>query len=488
MSLKAPKASLKSFQEEIDNIHQRETTKQRVQALAAAATERQSSKKHKDEKVLERKTKDEKDSERKTKDPEVHSVLQLSRVIEFDDYNIQPWLLSNTESDYEKARDALAGRLTRNKGEYIIRFGCHPTRSHLFDIEEKESLKAISTEPCNASDLKLIEARLLVVAEEIGAKVSTLFISYDSNPRATYLLRFPPTSVQLTSEVRCAVVGNVDSGKSTTLGVLTRGGLDDGRGRARVGLFRHKHEIETGRTSSILGYSAEGTPILPTTHFSNDINVIRREKLGWDEISRKSAKIVSFIDLAGHERYLKTTLYGTVGLTSGAPSLVILMIAGNAGLIGMSKEHLAITLALNVPVVIDMTPANILEETIKQAVRILKSPGCRKTPVFVRSMETVIEISQLRTFLNLLPSSEADDAKYPVDQPLEVKIGDPILIGPDSNGNFMSSAVKDIHRKRAPVKSAEAGQCVSLALKRIRRAAIRRGEHPLRIDPVGIDV
>lgn len=57
--------------------------------------------------------------------------------------------------------------------------------------------------------------------------------------------------MSLTPEVRCAVVGNVDSGKSTTLGVLTRGGLDDGRGKARVVLFRHKHEIESGRTSSV---------------------------------------------------------------------------------------------------------------------------------------------------------------------------------------------------------------------------------------------
>lgn len=34
-------------------------------------------------------------------------------------------------------------------------------------------------------------------------------------------------------DVRIAVVGNVDAGKSTTLGVLTRGSLDDGRGQAR---------------------------------------------------------------------------------------------------------------------------------------------------------------------------------------------------------------------------------------------------------------
>ena len=48
-----------------------------------------------------------------------------------------------------------------------------------------------------------------------------------------------------------AVTGNVDAGKSTLLGVLTHGVLDDGRGVARQKLFRHKHEIETGRTSSV---------------------------------------------------------------------------------------------------------------------------------------------------------------------------------------------------------------------------------------------
>jgi polynucleotide 5'-kinase involved in rRNA processing len=34
-------------------------------------------------------------------------------------------------------------------------------------------------------------------------------------------------------EVRVAVIGNVDSGKSTLVGVLTRSQLDDGRGLAR---------------------------------------------------------------------------------------------------------------------------------------------------------------------------------------------------------------------------------------------------------------
>jgi len=50
-----------------------------------------------------------------------------------------------------------------------------------------------------------------------------LFREGEPHPRASVLLRLPPPDVSLVPEVRCAVVGNVDSGKSTILGVLTRG-------------------------------------------------------------------------------------------------------------------------------------------------------------------------------------------------------------------------------------------------------------------------
>lgn len=74
-----------------------------------------------------------------------------------------------------------------------------------------------------------------------------------------------------------------------------------------------------------------------------------------------------------------------------------------------------------------------------------------------------------------------------------VKTGDPVLFGPDSNGNYQTTVVKSMQRKRfvvnglllarcqlivlfrADVTSAEAGQCVSLGLKRVRRALVRKG-------------
>jgi ATPase subunit of ABC transporter with duplicated ATPase domains len=43
-------------------------------------------------------------------------------------------------------------------------------------------------------------------------------------------------------EVRYGVIGNVDSGKSTLIGVITNKELDDGRGKARSTILRHPHE------------------------------------------------------------------------------------------------------------------------------------------------------------------------------------------------------------------------------------------------------
>jgi GTPase len=128
-------------------------------------------------------------------------------------------------------------------------------------------------------------------------------------------------------EIRICVTGNVDSGKSTLLGVLTKNTLDDGRGKARVNLFRFKHEIETGRTSSVgtevMGFDSLGMPVDA---------VVGKAKLGMDEICLMSSKVISFLDLAGHEKYLKTTVFGMTGCS---PDFVMLMVGANAGVIGI---------------------------------------------------------------------------------------------------------------------------------------------------------
>ncbi|XXH04552.1 hypothetical protein Hte_010969 [Hypoxylon texense] len=329
------------------------------------------------------------------------------------------------------------------------------------------------------------------------------------------LIRQTPSNIEDVIETRIAVVGNVDAGKSSMLGVLVKGDLDDGRGKARVNLFRHKHEIETGRTSSvgmeIMGFDTMGKVITSDTP---------GRKLSWEEIGKRSAKVITFTDLAGHERYLRTTVFG---LLSSSPNYCLLMVAANNGLIGMSKEHLGIALALNVPIMvvvtkIDICPPNILEQTIQQITKILKSPAARKMPIFINSREECINtatqfVSQricpifqvsnvtgenlnlVRTFLNILPHH----GRYDSDAPFEFHVndtfsvpfvgtvvsgivksgvihtGDSVLIGPDSLGQFISTSVRSIERKRINVPAASAGQSASFALKKVRRKDVRKG-------------
>ncbi|OCF38424.1 GTP-binding protein 1 [Kwoniella heveanensis CBS 569] len=435
--------------------------------------------------------------------------------------SIEDLIISEGNTD-DELQSRLASSLLRGHGEYLISLGSHPSPAHRFTHPPPSADDVLPTQgnPITSPDLDKAIERLKVVCKVLSAELNELYRvdGKDGNGSGCWLVRLTPRGVEEIMEVRVAVVGNVDAGKSTTLGVLTRGGLDDGRGKARVALFRHPHEIETGRTSSvggeILGFSPTGQPVIPT------------EKMNWEDICKRAAKVISFIDLAGHERYFKTTLYGLSGC---APDYVMLMVGGNAGLIGMSKEHLGVALALNVPIAvcvtkIDMTPPKILEQTVNMLTKVLKSPGCRRIPVFVNSAQEAVDfdlssfssstnrlcpifmvsnvtgdnLPLLRTFLNCLPSSQSDD-KYVVDAPFEFQISDvfsvpfvgtvvsgvitsgtihandAVLLGPDSVGQFMPTAVKTIQRKRASVNSGEAGQSVSFALKRIRRNQVRKG-------------
>ncbi len=117
------------------------------------------------------------------------------------------------------------------------------------------------------------------------------------------------------------MLGNVESGKSTLVSVLTHGELDNGNGRARLNLFRHPHEIQTGRTSSInneiMGFDNMGL----VQNFSNCRQA--------DEICEKSSKIITFIDLAGHQKYMKTTVFG---LTGYSPDFNMLLINATSGI------------------------------------------------------------------------------------------------------------------------------------------------------------
>ncbi len=61
------------------------------------------------------------------------------------------------------------------------------------------------------------------------------------------------------------LMGEQQGGKSTLLGVLLSGSLDDGEGAARMHVLNHKHEVLSGETSSmsmhLLGYDRTGKSV-----------------------------------------------------------------------------------------------------------------------------------------------------------------------------------------------------------------------------------
>ncbi|ORZ30810.1 P-loop containing nucleoside triphosphate hydrolase protein, partial [Catenaria anguillulae PL171] len=449
--------------------------------------------------------------------------------------------LNLTSADFDAALATLASIVANPPLCAAVTFLGEKSPTH----STAQTVEALLTTPSTATSTSTALAATLLAPPPAPAM--------DPNNRCGYLLiRRIPSNVQDVMEVRVAVCGNVDAGKSSCLGVLTKNALDNGRGKARAALFRHKHELETGRTSSLgmecVGFDARGAQVgvgyNPATdaarggavaapggaheHAEGDEDEADAtptaptpiRKAGWDEIAHAASKVLTFIDLAGHEKYLKTTVYGLCGT---APDFAMLMVGANMGIIGMTKEHLGLNLALNVPVMIvvtkiDMCPGNVLEATLKQLLKVLKSPGCRKIPMFVRSHEDVVRVSNtfvsdricpiflvsnvtgqglpyLRQFLNLLPMM----TKYAPDAPVEYQItesfsvpgvgtvvsgtilsgvvcvGDQLMLGPDTLGNFTLTQVKGIHIKRVPVPVASAGHTASFALKKIKRAQLRKG-------------
>ncbi|XP_031634585.1 GTP-binding protein 1 [Contarinia nasturtii] len=407
-------------------------------------------------------------------------------------------LISPSHEQFDLLKKFLEKRIVDSSGETIFEIGAGDNEEN--GLQSDEYAASVAT-------LQSLAATLNADCVELRQRPS------DKGMTGQFLIRRRVDQDDF-MEIRVAVVGNVDAGKSTLLGVLTHGELDNGRGHARQRLFRHKHEMESGRTSSV------GNDILGFDSVGKVVNKPDHGTLDWVKICEKSAKIITFIDLAGHERYLKTTVFG---MTGHSPSYTMLMIGANAGIVGMTKEHLGLALALSVPVFvvitkIDMCPPNILQDNLKLLCKVLKSQGCRKVPVMVRTPDDVVlsatnfvsqrlcpifqvsnvtgdNLDLLKMFLNLLTTRMGGLDNFPAEFQIDdtysvpgvgtvvsgtclqgvIRLNDNLLLGPDLLGHFIPIAIKSIHRKRMNVSEVRGGQTASFALKKIKRSQIRKG-------------
>lgn len=441
---------------------------------------------------------------------------------EFGNVEYKEKLLNKTQTKIEKLTSQMRYRCNEGEGEAV----------YILGVSDEGN-------PIGVSDEEFAESfnNLSIAASENNYSISMLTSkTVPLTEKKVYELLVREKNDQKYIDIKVTVAGNVDAGKSSLIGTLISGQNDDGRGSSRLLVFNFKHEINNGRTSSIahhiLGFDSNGK--IMNYEETNHSNSHRIEKKSWPDIVKKSSKIISFYDLCGHEKYLKTTI---LGLTSSFPDLCFIVIGANMGLTRMTHEHIFLCATLKIPFVIIVTKIdyereNVLEKTTESIHKLLKLPGLRRipykvnneddvticsknihsdsiVPIFYVSNVTGAGIDNLKRFLNLSTKSsynsniENKSVEYHIDTTFSVpgvptitggqlisgsiKIGDKLLLGPN-NGKYDEVQVKTIHCKRVPMQSVSHGSYVCLGLKKIDRSSIRRGNVVLSLNSLQISV
>jgi GTPase len=292
------------------------------------------------------------------------------------------------------------------------------------------------------------------------------------------------------------------------IGTLVSSILDDGKGSNRTKIAKHKHEIQSGRTSTIsshlIGFDEEGKII--KTSLPNDI-------------AQCAHRTISLMDLAGHEKYLRTTV---AGVSRGVADYALVLVSAAQAPTHMTVKHLNLCVSCGIPIIVVLTkadacPAHVFRNTKKRIQDILRSPEIGKRPYGVKtpsdvdlvkdklhSLAPMIETScvtgegldMLRSMLFSLPKRRQHQKK--IDRPFEFLIdetfnvpgvgtvvsgfvnagqwrkGDTLYIGPLSDGSFIKTSAKSAHVAQTVVDNVWAGHsaCFALALTREQRKLI----------------
>lgn len=226
-------------------------------------------------------------------------------------------------------------------------------------------------------------------------------------------------------QLRVSLTGSTTSGKSSLLGTLSTSTLDNGRGKSRLSLLKHRHEIVSGITSSLAqeligyhgGYHEMSSLTNTVASNTNVINYATGNVSSWNDIhsASENGRLVFVTDSAGHPRYRRTTVRG---LVSWAPHWTLCCVAaddgedstgrvgatassseilGSAGSgVDLSKAHLELCLKLNLPLVIVITKLDIaskvgLRNTLTKVLTTLKAAG-RKPAILTSPSDQSAEV------------------------------------------------------------------------------------------------
>lgn len=153
----------------------------------------------------------------------------------------------------------------------------------------------------------------LLVAEVLVQPSLSAPTTKSSSRHMTPRVNSASTNASESIQLRVSLTGATLSGKSSLLGTLTTSTMDNAKGKSRLSLLRHRHEISTGVTSSIaqeiIGYRRNVDDRVDILNYATE-NVE-----SWTDIhlAAQGGRVVFLSDSAGHPRYRRTTVKSLVG-------------------------------------------------------------------------------------------------------------------------------------------------------------------------------
>ncbi|KAI6213207.1 hypothetical protein M3Y94_00123400 [Aphelenchoides besseyi] len=435
---------------------------------------------------------------------------RLQPEVEVGNVEYKSRLLKISASRLEHLTTQLKWRLHEGSGQcyYLLGVEDDGTMSGLNRDDMNETLSCVKQMAENAG------ATMIVVDERtVRGNRSVVQVS----------VRALPTE-QPNNNLRIGILGNASVGKSTIAGCLTHGVLDDGAGSGRLNMLRHRHEIYSGKTTTIsqdvFGFTSNG-------------EVVNYKDYDLATILERSSKLIHLFDLAGDQKYLKTTVYGISG---HKPNYCALLINAKAGWGTMTQEHWEIARAFKVPIFFIITKIDLVsEKRVSQIVhqirgkcamdvRFIETPNeaerCAETmssaktlPIFAVSSVSGANFDLLLKFFNSLPlptlrsinsCAESRPLLY-IDQVFRIPEtgtvvcghvangsfleGDSVQVGPDFAGHFGLAKIVSIQRNKQPVPSIRANEVGSLAIQfssEFDSNAVRKGMVILNAQDVGV--
>ena len=400
---------------------------------------------------------------------------------------------------FEELKTGMNFRIREGYGECFYEIGVEDNGNDL-GITQEELTQTLSLLNFIATDLGF-QAKITKLIEGKQGYIAELYIRDDTINK---------------TEITIGVLGEEGTGKSTLIGVLKNGKLDNGAGSARSNILIHKHEITSGKTSSfshqILGFDEKG-----------DItNYDRLSTANIKEIVHKSTKIINFYDMAGSAKtFNRTTLSN---LSNEYLDCLLFVISAKNDITEQTKNLLRFSYNIGVPIITIISKIDLIkEEELKNLIENYKNTINKlneelnesKEVIFMQTDEDVEKRSRkmnkkiiltfllsnlkwegglglFRNFLRALPEVdklvdnerkkklESEKLEFDVHGTIfkekksiligmvtrgKLKLESKYYLGPDSNGDYKLVQVNEIHSKKIEVPYSFKGQYCSVSVK-----------------------